>query len=76
MGGQGKTTVATVVAALAAEHGPTTLGATRPDDVAALAGLATGSTPATIVPGLDLVTAGETAPRAAVAAVEDLGAPQ
>ena len=72
-GGQGTTTVATVVATLAAGSGPTTLAATRPNDVAALAGLATGSTPAAIAPGLDLVTAGETAPGAAVAAVEDLG---
>ena len=46
------------------------LAATRPDDVAALAGLATAATPAAILPGLDLVTAGETAPGAAVAAVE------
>lgn len=37
-GGQGTTTVATVVAALAAGHGPTTLVSTRPDDVCALAG--------------------------------------
>lgn len=50
-GGQGTTTVATVVDALAASHGPATLAATRPDDVAALAGLATGAAPACIVPG-------------------------
>ena len=37
-GGQGTTTVATVVAALAAGHGPTTLVSTRPDDVCALTG--------------------------------------
>lgn len=37
-GGQGTTTVATVVAALAAGHGPTTLVTTRPDDVCALTG--------------------------------------
>ena len=48
-GGQGTTTVATVLAALAAGHGPTTLAATRPDDVAALA---TGATPAAVVPRL------------------------
>ncbi|HVM01804.1 MAG TPA: hypothetical protein VM263_03970, partial [Acidimicrobiales bacterium] len=72
-GGQGTTTVATVVAALAAGSGPTTLAAIRPDDVAALAGLATAATPAAVLPGLDLVTAGEAAPGAAVAAVEDLG---
>jgi hypothetical protein len=37
-GGQGTTTVATVVAALAAGHGPTALVSTRPDDVCALTG--------------------------------------
>lgn len=37
-GGQGTTTVATVVAALTAGHGRTTLVSARPDDVCALAG--------------------------------------
>ena len=37
-GGQGTTTVATVVATLAAGHGPTTLVSTRPEDVCALTG--------------------------------------
>ena len=37
-GGQGTTTVATVVSALAAGHIPTTLVSTRPDDVCALTG--------------------------------------
>ncbi len=37
-GGQGATTIATVVAALAAGHQPTTLVANRPGDVCALTG--------------------------------------
>jgi hypothetical protein len=49
-GGQGTTTVATVVAALAADHGATTLVSTRPDDVCALTGTAVPSRWSSMVP--------------------------
>ena len=76
-GGQGTTTVATVVAALAAGHWPTVLTATRPDDVCALAAVAsTGSATTPLVPNLTLVDAALDASTAvcdAAVVVEDLG---
>lgn len=62
VGGQGTTTVATVVAALAARHRPITLAALRPRDVCAIAGLPPsryGPPPAVaLLPGLTLRATG------------------
>jgi len=72
-GGQGTTTVATVLAALAAGHRHTFLSATRPDDVAALAGTPAGAWPMAVAPGLDLVGTGAAPVADAAVVVEDLG---
>ena len=72
-GGQGTTTVATVVAALAAGHRHAVVSATRPDDVAALAGAPAGIWPTALAPGLDLVGPGAPFFAGAAAVVEDLG---
>lgn len=74
-GGQGTTTVATVLAALAAGHGVATLAAGRPDDVRALAGTAAAVGDLTpLAPNLALVERGADATVTDVqVAVEDLG---
>lgn len=70
-GGQGTTTVALALAALVAEHRLAAVSATRPADLAALAGVAPGDGPRTLAPQLHMVGPGDT-PSGAVT-VEDLG---
>ena len=72
-GGHGTTTVATVLAVLAAGHRPSVLAAVRPDDVMALAGAPPGVLPMALAPDLDLIRAGDPVPAAATVAVADLG---
>ena len=70
-GGQGTTTVALALAALVAEHRPAAVSSTRPDDLAAMAGVAPGSGPQALAPQLQLVAPGVAPPGTVV--VEDLG---
>lgn len=70
-GGQGTTTVALALAALVAEHRPAAVSSTRPDDLAAMAGVAPGSGPRALAPQLHLVAPGVAPPGTVV--VEDLG---